>query len=114
VASHFRLSLETTEPAAPLIALLRRHTGKTISELCEAVAAGRPFLDEAPHHNRYSEFIARVTELLDELDARGIGWGVEVDGARESPQYLRNVFARWHEIGRQLREYDDRVAGEGP
>src|SRR5689334_23227660 len=99
MADHLRLFLETTEPTASLISLLRRHTGQSISNLGQAITNRLPFLDETPHHNQYSEFVARVTELLDELETQGIRYGVEIDGVPESPQYLRNVFQRWHDIG---------------
>jgi hypothetical protein len=109
---HIRLSLETTEAMAPLIALLRRHTGKSISELRSAITTRQPFLDETPHHNQYSDFIARVTELLDDLEGKGIPYRVEVDGSPESPQYLRDVFQRWHDIGDKLSRMDDLSSGE--
>ena len=101
--NHFRLSLETTEVTAPLIALLRRHTGKPISELSQAIKQQQPFLDESPHHNQYSEFIEQVTKLLDDLEAQGIRYLVEMNGSPESPQYLRNVFQLWHDIGEETK-----------
>ena len=94
MASHFRLFLETMEPTAPVIALLRRHTGKGMSELRQAITTHQPFLDETPHHNEYSEFCTRVAELLNEFEARGIRYIVEVDGVRESPRYLQSLFQR--------------------
>jgi len=112
MSDHFRLSLATTEVAAPLIALLRRHTGKPISELYQAIANRQPFLDETPLHNQYSEFIERVTELLDDLEAEGIRYLVEVDGVPESPEYLRNVFQQWHDIGEHTRRMADLESGE--
>ena len=112
MAGHFRLSLETIEATAPVIALLRRHTGKPISDLRQAVSNRQPFLDETPHHNQYSEFITRITALLDDLEAKGIPYLVEVDGASESPQYLRNVFQRWHDIGIETERMSDLESGK--
>lgn len=112
MAERFRLSLETTGATARVIALLRRHTGKRISDLRQAVSNGQPFLDETPHHNQYSEFITRVTALLDDLEAEGISYLVEVDGASESPQYLRNVFQRWHDISIETEHMSDLESGE--
>ena len=109
---HFRLSLEMTDATASLIALLRRHTGKPISDLRQAIANRQPFLDERPHHNQYSEFIKRDIDLLDGLEAEGIRYLVEVDGSPESPQYLRNVFQRWHDIGLETRRMTDLESGE--
>ncbi|MDZ4688484.1 MAG: hypothetical protein SH850_25700 [Planctomycetaceae bacterium] len=112
MSNHFRLSLETTEPTAALIAILRRHTGKPISDLSQAITNRQPFLDETPHHNKYSEFIARVTELLDGLEAEGIRYLVDVDGSPENPQYLRSVFQRWHDIVEETRRMTDLESGE--
>ena len=78
MAEHFRLTLETTDATIAVIALLRRHTGKPISDLRHAIANRKPFLDEVPHHNQYSEFITRLTPLLDDLEAEGISFRVEV------------------------------------
>ena len=110
--SHFRLALAGAVATPSLIALLRQHTGKSISELRQAIATQRPFLDETPHHNQYSEFIARATRLLDELDAEGIKYVVEVDGSPESPQYIRNTFQRWNEIRVQTMHMIDLESGE--
>ena len=112
MADHFRLFLDSTEVKASLIGLLRRHTGKPISELRNAIAHRRAFIDEVPHHNQYSEFIARVTPLLDELDAQRISYSVELDGLPESPEYLRSVFQRWEEIGEEVRRMSDLESGE--
>jgi len=60
---------------------------------------GQPLLDETPHHNQYTEFVLRTARLLDDLESSGVPYRVEVDGIPESPQYLRNMFRRWHEIG---------------
>ncbi|MCA9113184.1 MAG: hypothetical protein KDA52_24745 [Planctomycetaceae bacterium] len=112
MAEHFRLFLETNKATAPVIALLRRHTGKPLSELRNAVSNRQPFIDETPHHNQYSEFITCVTALLDDLEAAGISYLVEVDGASESAQYLRNVFQRWHDIGIETEHMSDLESGE--
>jgi len=112
MADHVRLSLKTTAATAPSIALLRRHTTKPISELRQAVTKRQPFLSETPHHNHYTEFITRITALVDELEAQGIPYLVEVDGAQESPQYLRNIFQRWHDIGIETERMTDLESGE--
>ncbi|MGC3971403.1 MAG: hypothetical protein QM775_29910 [Pirellulales bacterium] len=112
MSDHFRLFLETTQATAPLIALLRRHTGKPVSDLRYAITNRQPFLDEEPHHNRYSEFIERVTELLNDLEAEGVRYLVEVDGLPETTQYLRNTFQRWHDIGVQTQQMTDLESGE--
>ena len=104
---HFRLSLETREATAPLVTLLRRHTGKPISDLRQVITMGQPFLDERPHHNQYSEFIARVTQLIDDLDAKRISYLIEIDGTLRNPQYLRNLFQRWHDIGMETAAPSD-------
>jgi|SRR5579863_8795572 len=114
MSRHFRLTLETNEPSAALISVIRRHTGKPISELRATIAKRKPFLDEKPHHNNYSEFISKTTQLIDELESLHIVYLVEIDGASESTQYLRNVFNLWHEIREDLQAYDDRVFGEEP
>jgi hypothetical protein len=92
---HFRFRLETREPTAALIALLRRHTGKAMNELRVAILDQQPFLDERPHHNEYTDFGRRVTDLLNDLEARDVRYAVEVDGKKVRPQDLRNVFQRW-------------------
>jgi hypothetical protein len=46
MSDHFLLRLETREPTAALIALLRRHTGKAMNELRQAILTQQPFLDE--------------------------------------------------------------------
>ena len=112
MAEHFRLSLTTVTPSAPLIALLRRHTGKPLSHLREAIVTRQPFLDETPHHNEYSDFIVRITKMLDDLEVAGIAFQVEVDGVPQSPQYLRNVFQQWHDIGVQTEYMDDLESGD--
>lgn len=109
---HFRLFLKTTEPTAPLIALLRRHIGKPTSDLRQAITNRQPFLDDRPHHNQYDQFIERVTELLDELEAGGVSYQVEIDGSLKTPQYLRNVFKQRHEIGEQTKRMTDLESGE--
>jgi hypothetical protein len=108
---HLRLLLETMEATTPLIGLLRRHTGKPISELRTAITTRQPFLDEPPHHNQYSEFIARVTRLLDDLEGKGIRYLVEVDGSPESSLYLRNVFRQWHDIRAEVSRMTDLESG---
>jgi hypothetical protein len=112
MADHFGLTLETTEAKAPLLALLRRHLNKPIADLRNAIMNRQPFLDETPHHNQYSEFVARVTRLLNDLDANGVRYGVEIDGAIESPQHLRNVFQRWHDIGLETERASDLESGQ--
>lgn len=97
MATRFRLTLESNEATLAVIALLRRHTAKSYSELRAAVVNRKPILDEAPHHNVYSEFITRVTNLVDDLEASGFYYRVEVDGVSESPQYLRNLFQGWQD-----------------
>lgn len=105
--SHFCIRLGAREPSALLIALLRRHTDKTIAQLRDAIIQQKPIIDEQPHHNGYSAFIEALTNLLNELEARGFEYLVELDGRSKSPEYLRNVFNRWHKIGKQLKEEDD-------
>src|SRR5262245_52793127 len=112
MADHCRLRLETREPTAALIALLRRHTGKAMNELRQAVLAQQPFLDERPHHNEYSDFCTRVTDLLNDLEAQGIRYAVEVDGKKVSPQHLRNLFQQWHDIGVEVEWTDVVKSGE--
>src|SRR5262245_43240279 len=112
MADHCRLRLETREPTAALIALLRRHTGKAMNELGQAILAQHPFLDETPHHNEYSDFCTRVTDLLNDLEARGFRYAVEVDGKKVSPQDLRNLFQQWHDIGVEIEWTDVLKSGE--
>jgi hypothetical protein len=112
MADHFRLRLETREPTAALIALLRRHTGKATNEVRQAILAQQPFLDERPHHNEYSDFCTRVTDLLNDLEARGIRYAVEVDGKRVSPQHLLNLFQQWRDIGVEIDWTDVLKSGE--
>lgn len=107
MANHFRLTLEPRPPAASVIALLRRYTGRSIAELREAAAGRAPFINAEPHHNQYTEFIETVSRLLDELEAQGIAYRVELDGRPETPELLRNTFRRWHDIGRELEAYDN-------
>jgi hypothetical protein len=109
---HFRLYLATTEATASLIPLLRRHTGRPISDLRNAITNQKPFLDEKPLHNQYSEFIDRVVSMLDDLESEGVRYLVEVDGSPECPQYLRNLFQRWHDIGEQTQRITDIESGE--
>ncbi len=109
---HFRLTLKSNKATAPLMALLRHNLGKGTSALAQAITSQQPILDETPHHNRYSEFIATVTKLLDDLEAEGVPYLVEVDGAPVSPQYLRNVFHQWHDINVQTRLMADLESGE--
>jgi|WetSurMetagenome_2_1015567.scaffolds.fasta_scaffold07334_7 hypothetical protein len=111
MTGHFRLFLDTTSPTAPLIALLRRHTGKALGELRHAIAGRQPFLDETPHHNRYSAFISQVTGLLNDLEAQGIPYLVEVNGLPEGPQYLRNVFRQWRDLKVETRHMADLESG---
>lgn len=91
MASHVRLFLETREPTAPLIALLRRYTGKGMNDLRQAIMARQPFLDMAPHERQHSDVCKRIAEMLDELEARGVRYAAEVDGVRRDPQHLRNI-----------------------
>jgi len=92
MADHFRVFLETREPTAELIRLLRRHTGKGANDLRQAIMSQQPILDEKPHHNDYPEFCTRTAELINDLEVIGIRYTVELDGVRESTQYVRNVF----------------------
>lgn len=108
----FRLSLKSTEASVALIDLLRRHTGKPISVLRQAIANRQPILDESPHHNQYSDFIERTAALLDELDEQGMQYLIEVDGAPETSEYLRNVFQQWKDIREQTRRMIDLESGE--
>lgn len=112
MADHIRVFLETREPTAELIGLLRRHTGKGVNDLRQAIVTQQPILDEKPHHNEYTEFCTRTTELLDELEARGIRYAVELDGVGESPQDLRNEFQRWRNLGVQIEWADVLKSGE--
>lgn len=112
MADHFRLYLETTEATAPLIAILRRHTGKSMSDLRQAITTRQPILDERPHQNQYSMFIETFTKLLNDLESDGIPYRIEVDGSPESHQYVRNVFQRWNEIGQHNRWMDDLQSGK--
>ena len=90
-----------------MLAILRSHLGAPISDLRKAITNRQPFLDEKPHHNQYTEFVERVATLLDDLDTEGIRYLVEIDGSPESPEYLRNVFQEWHDIGEQRRRNTD-------
>jgi hypothetical protein len=93
MVDHFRMFLETREPTAKLIGLLRRHTGKGLNDIRQAIMAGQPILDEKPHHNDYAKFCTRTAALVNDLEANGIRYTVELDGYLEGPQYLQNLFA---------------------
>lgn len=110
--SHFCITLQATSAPASLISLLRRHTGISIADVRQAISKRKPILDEMPHHNQYSAFITRVTELLDALDAQNIAYRVTVDGATESRDYLRNAFQSWHDIRVESRRLGDLESGE--
>jgi len=112
MASHFRLTLKTTKATAPIIALLRRHTGKSMSDLRNAITTQQPFLDATPDQNDYEEFATSVVALLDNLEAEDIQYLVEVDGSPESLQHLRNIFQQGHEIDEQTRHEMDLESGE--
>ena len=112
MADHFRLCLETREPTAVLIALLRRHTGKAMNELRQAIVTQQPFLDERPHSNEYSEFCTRVTDLLNDLEAHSVRYAIEVDGEKVSPHDLRNLFQLWRDIGIDIAWMDVLKSGE--
>jgi hypothetical protein len=110
--THFRISLAPNEATAQVIAIVRRHTGMSISDIRLRILDGQPIIDDSPHHNEYSEFIGNLTHLLDELEANGKRYVVEMDGIRESPEYLRNTFQRWCDIGVESRMMADLESGE--
>jgi len=110
--THFRISLESNEATAQVIAVVRRHTGMSISDVRSRILVGQPIIDESPHHNEYSEFIETLTHLLDELEANEKRYVVEIDEVRESPKYLRNTFQRWRDTGVEGRMMADLESGE--
>jgi hypothetical protein len=112
VAQRFRLFIETTKPEPALIAVLRRHTDFPISQLREAVTTGSAFVDELP--GRTTEFRTLVTALLNDLEALGVAWRVEIDGRPESQQFLRNTFEMWEQIEQETRADIERELGEVP
>jgi hypothetical protein len=83
-----------------------------MNELRQAILAQQPFLDEKRHHNEYSDFCTRVTDLLNDLEARGFRYTVEVDGKKVSPQHLRNLFQLWRDIGVDIEWMDVLKSGE--
>jgi SMI1/KNR4 family protein SUKH-1 len=98
MAEHFRLFLQKAEPTAQLIGLLRRHTGKGVNELRQAIVTQQPILDEKVHHNAYAEYCTRVAELVNEVEARAIPYTLELDGMRASLQELLNELQGWRDL----------------
>jgi hypothetical protein len=111
MSNHFRLSLATTEATAPVIAVLRRHTGKSISELRRVITSQQPILDETPHHNQYAAFLESMIMLLDSLEAESIPYGLEIDGLPENRQFLNNILQQWHDIGESIMYMSDLESG---
>jgi hypothetical protein len=112
VPLRIRLFVETTKPEPALIAVLRRHTDLPISRLREAVTTGSAFVDELP--GRTAEFRALVTALLNDLEALGVAWHVEINGRPESQQFLRNTSEMWEQIDQETRDDVERELGEEP
>ena len=106
----YQVTLTGQTASAELISILRRTLRQPVAALKQKIVTGSPIIDEQPHHNAYDEFIATITALLRDLDAHSVGYSVAVDGRPETVEYLRNIFARWHKIGRDLQAYDDRIA----
>ncbi len=106
---HFQIALSDSTATPELISLLRRALHQPVASLKQKIEDRAPIIDEKPHHNAYDEFICSVTALLQDLDDRGIGYTITIDGRHETVEYLRNIFARWHKIGREIQEYDDRI-----
>lgn len=113
MSEHFRLTVEGETATAELLKLLRQHTSKSIAELRAAIAATSPILDETPHHNQYSEFIASFSALLEGLDSQAVPYRIEVDETVESAQYVRNVFQQWIEIREEVNRMSDFESGTG-
>ena len=109
---HFRLAIGQAGVSAGVLSILRRHTGKPLSDLRDAIAHQKPFLDESPHHNQYDTFIGRVTALLADLEGVGIQCLVEVDGVSESLEYLRNLFQLRQDIKVETSRMSDLESGE--
>jgi hypothetical protein len=107
MSRHVRLTLETIQTSKPLIKLIQRHIGKSKSELRQAVASQHPLLDERPLDHLFSDFIASTTKLIDDLDAAGIAYRVEIDGVPKSPQCLRDVFTTWHDLSEEFLLHED-------
>jgi hypothetical protein len=91
----FRLTLDTTAASASLIALLSRHDLGPIAPLRQAITARLPIVDREPHHNQYAEFLAKFMSLLDDLDADGTKYLIEIDGETESREYVENLVESW-------------------
>jgi hypothetical protein len=108
--AHFQITLASPTASAEVISILRRALDQPVGALKEKILAGKPIIDEKPRHNAYEDFIRRASDLLRELDRRAIGYKIRIDGRPETAEYLRNIFARWFRIGRELQEYDDRIA----
>ena len=106
----FQVTLTERIATADVISILRHSVRQPVRELKEKILAGLPIIDEKPHHNAYDEFIDTITAFLRDLDTRNVGYSITIDGRLESEDYLRNIFARWHQTGRDLQEYDDKNA----
>lgn len=112
MADQFRLTLETTEAPASLIALLRRHDLGAIAPLRQSIAARLPILDRDVHHNQYAEFLKAFVRLLDDLDAAGSKYLIEIDGEVESREYVDNLVERWPAIREETLAMTDLESGD--
>ena len=110
MSNHFQITLATRAATPDVLSVLRRALNQPLMTLKASILAGRPILDEEPHHNDYDDIIKRVTDLPGDLDRRELDYEIRIDGSPESVDYLRNLFARWFEIRRDLQEHDDKSA----
>jgi hypothetical protein len=106
----FRLTLDTQDPGASLIAIIRRHTEQPIGVIRQNIISRSPIIAQEPHHNSYDNFIRRTETLVADLESMEVSFMIEIDGKIETAQYMHNVFQRWFSIGEEIKNYDDNVA----
>jgi hypothetical protein len=109
---HLRLTLDTGDATATLISMVRRFTGKPISEIRQAILGRGPIWEASPHHNEYSEVVPRFLAFLDDLEAAGATYVLEIDGRPEPTQYLRNINQSRTETIADLEMMSDLESGE--
>jgi hypothetical protein len=113
MAETFRLFLDTTVVTAGILKVLRAHLIEPLSEIRQAIESRQPILQESPHHNDYEEFLVGTIELLEALDAEGIGYHLEIDGElAPSRQVLRNLLESRQDGLVQIKRMDDLKSGE--